>query len=460
MCAKISEHFKSRQPSAIRLAQIEFNKREDECEAINVAIGNVTLPMHPAMIERMKKLGNEGSPFAHGAVKYTATVGLKETNDAVLNIIASSGFSTSGLYSQITDGGSSAMELAIIGVCGGAGSDDRPLLLIDPAYTNYVSFAQRVGRKTVAIGRKLEKDGTFSLPDMSEFERIIEKYKPGGVVVIPYDNPTGQFFEKEQMLEIAKLCVKYDMWLISDEAYRELNYSKSDTVSIWGISSKEVEGIEGKRISIETSSKVWNACGLRIGALVTDNKEFHEKSVAEYTANLCANSIGQYIFGALAHETHEKLHEWYLMQRKYYRKIIVEVSEELKQLMPGLIVSSPDASIYSVVDVRDIAKEDFDAREFVMFCAQKGKVKIGDKHATLLVAPMGGFYSVEAGEKNPGKTQMRIAYVQPEERIKLLPQLFCKLFKIYNGEDPQNCECGDACKLAVKKKVDEIYSDD
>jgi len=460
MDPKISEHFKSRQPSAIRMAQIEFSKREDECGEINVAIGNVTLPMHPAMIERIKTLGNSGSPFADGAVKYTSTVGTKEANQAVLNIIASSGFSTKELRSQITDGGSSAMEMAIMGVCGNAGTGERPLLLIDPAYTNYVSFAQRVGRKTVTVKRKLEEDGTFSLPDISEIEESITKHKPGAMVIIPYDNPTGQFFEKEQMIELAKICVKHGLWIISDEAYRELNYSKSPTVSIWGITNEQVPGVEGSRISIETSSKVWNACGLRIGALVTDNKEFHEKSVAEYTANLCANAIGQYIFGALAHESHEKLQKWYSHQRDYYRKIIVQTSEELKHLVPGIIVSRPDASIYSVIDVRNISKQDFDAKEFVMWCSTKGKVDMGGKKMTLLVAPMAGFYDCAIGEKNPGKTQMRIAYVQSEADMKLVPQLFCKLFKKYNGEDPSNCECGEACQIAVKKKVEEIYSDD
>ena len=106
MKPELSKHFSSRTPSAIRLAQIEFMKRTDDVKDINVAIGNVSLPMPPAMQERMRNLGTEGSPFAEGVVKYSATVGYKEANDAFLNIIASSGFQTDRLYSQITDGGS------------------------------------------------------------------------------------------------------------------------------------------------------------------------------------------------------------------------------------------------------------------------------------------------------------------------------------------------------------------
>ncbi|MFH1306829.1 MAG: aminotransferase class I/II-fold pyridoxal phosphate-dependent enzyme [Candidatus Micrarchaeota archaeon] len=366
-------------------------------------------------------------------MRYTATVGEKEANDAFLNIIASSGFSTGKLYSQILDGGSMAMELAIVGCCGAAGSGEKPLLLIDAAYTNYMLFANRVGRKVVAVKRKLKEDGKFSLPNLEEIEKVIKENNPGAMVVIPYDNPTGQFFKQEEMIELAKLCTKYDMWIISDEAYREMQYTGSKTSSIWGIDDKIVEGIEGRRISIETTSKVWNACGLRIGALVTDNKEFHEKSVAEYTANLCPNAIGQYILGALAHESHEELKKWYAKQREYYKKMMVEVAGELRKKMPGIIVSSTDATIYAVIDVRNVAKN-FDAHKFVMYCAQKGKIEFEEKNYTLLVAPMAGFYNVKKGEENPGKTQMRIAYVETPEKMKLVPMLFTELLKKYEKE--------------------------
>ncbi len=128
----LSAHYAARQPSVIRVSQIRFAQRTDGASAINVAIGNVSLPMHPAMVDRLGRLRDEGSPFADGVVKYTATVGLAETHEAFLNIIASSGFSTDGLHCQVTDGGSQGMELVILGVCGPAGGTERPLLLIVP----------------------------------------------------------------------------------------------------------------------------------------------------------------------------------------------------------------------------------------------------------------------------------------------------------------------------------------
>ncbi len=129
----LSLHFQNRSPR-IRLAQIEFMKRNDQVVAVNTAIGNVTLPMHPSMVKRMFSLDAPDSPFHQGVVKYSTTVGETETNQAFLHLIESSGFSTHGLYSQITDGGSHAMELAILGVCGPAGTALGPLLLIDPTY--------------------------------------------------------------------------------------------------------------------------------------------------------------------------------------------------------------------------------------------------------------------------------------------------------------------------------------
>ncbi len=438
----LSDHFSKRVPSVIRLAQIEFAKRREKSakpvEAINVAIGNVSLPMHPAMIARMKSLGERESPFRDGVVKYTPTVGLDETRDAFLNILDSSGFDTDDLYVHVTDGGSLAMEIVVVGLLGAPGRDEKPLLVIDPAYTNYISFAERLGRKIVSVRRSLDASGRFTLPPIKEIEGVIKKYKPAAMLIIPYDNPSGQLYDWETLGNLASLAVKYNMWIVSDEAYRELYYVKPEgagngknvPISIWALSDKDVPGIVGRRISIESASKVWNACGLRVGAIVTDSLEFHEKAVAEATANLCTNAIGQYIFGSLAHESRDALNRWYEKQRNYYRDMMVALHEEMKKLIPGIVVSVPAASIYSVVDVREIVSEKFDAYDFVMYCAKEGVVDIDGKHYTLLVAPMKGFYRQEDGSAF-GKTQMRIAYVETPDRMKLVPLLFKELLNTY-----------------------------
>jgi len=432
MKPSLSLHFELRIPSAVRLTQIEFLKRKDKVVAINTAIGNVSLPMHPAMTKRMFSLNGPHSPFRHGVVKYSTTVGEEETNRAILHLIESSGFSTKGLYSQITDGASHAMELAILGVCGPAGSGTRPLLLIDPTYTNYAALAERTGRSIVAVTRHMEANGNFTLPKLSSIEKVIQETSPEALLVIPYDNPTGQFFPQETLNELGKLSTKYNLWLISDEAYREVFYTKGKTSSVWGITENEVPGITGRRISIESASKVWNACGLRIGALVTDRTDFHQKAVAENTSNLCANVIGQYIFGALLHESKEHLQTWFRQQRTYYSQMAKSLTAGLKKEMPQLIVSAPDASLYTVVDVRNLFDKDFDATDFVMYCAREGQVEVKGVKTTLLAAPMDGFYSPRPGIVNPGKTQMRIAYVEPPEVMAEVPRLFAELLRTFS----------------------------
>lgn len=415
---ELSKHFQSREPSAVRVAHIEFHKRTDKVKAIDCSIGNVSLPLPPAMKRRLAEMKNY---FKEGIIKYTDTQGTEEAQAAFLNVISASGFATKNLNVLITDGGSQAMELAIIGCCD---KDGRPLLVIDPTYPNYKGFAERTGRKIVSLQRSLEENGKFTLPDVKEIKAIIKRHQPAAMVVIPYDNPTGQFYPQERINELAKICVENDLWLISDEAYRELHYTGNAPSSIWGV---EIPGIEGRRISIESSSKVWNACGIRTGGLVTDNPEFYEKAVNEYTSNLAPNALGQYLFGALAEEDIKELQKWFEKQREYYKKLMVELTLKLKEKLPGIIVSLPQASIYSVIDVRKIAKPGFDAKEFVLYCTKEGQVKVQGKEMTLLVSPLAGFYNMEG--KNPGQTQMRISYVAPPEEMKLVPELFSRLFK-------------------------------
>ncbi|WP_246615539.1 hypothetical protein [Clostridium thailandense] len=106
----------------------------------------------------------------------------------------------------------------------------------------------------------------------------------------------------------------------------------------------------------------------------------------------------------------------------------------IKKLEPGLIVSSPDASIYSVIDVRNIVKPGFDSIDFVLYCAQKGSVNYNGVDTTLLVAPLKGFYDIKKGKPNPGSTQFRIAFIESPENMEKVPELFVKLLKQYEAQ--------------------------
>lgn len=431
----ISDYLSNRKPSAIRAAQIVFSGRKEKINCIDTAIGNVSLTIHPSIGKRMFNLKTgKNQSLKYGKVMYSPTIGLAETNSTFLKIISSGGFKTDGLYSQITDGSSQAMEYIILGVCGEFSGKKRPILVFDPTYTNYLAMTDRTKHSLISVKRELKKDGSFSLPSSNEIKKCIKKYNPNAILVIPYDNPTGQFFDQNLMVMLAKLCVQYNLWFVSDEAYRFMYYGEKPMMSIWGITNKQVPGIEGRRVSLESASKVFNACGLRIGAVITDNKDLHEKILFEGTSNLCAPVIGQYIFAGLNELSNNELQSWYKKQRDYYKPIMQKLTSNFKKILPKIIISKPEAAIYSVIDVKNIAKKNFDAMDFVMFCAKTGKANINGTYYTLLISPMSGFYNIKKGEQNPGKTQMRIACVQSPEKMSLVPQLFKTLFEQYEKQ--------------------------
>ncbi len=425
-----SKHAEGLKPTPIRRYSMLASQRKDNVKVMNLAIGNVSLPMHPAMQERMFNL--KKSSFSNGVDQYTETFGLAETKRAFLHVIESSGFSIEGLRPIVTSGGSQAMLVSIRCLCDPVYQGDRPLMLFDPAYPNYKTISKSLGVRTVSVQRILQEEGEWTLPDKSNIESLIRAEHPAAMLVIPYDNPTGQLLTRNKLVELAELCVKFNMWMISDEAYRELQYDGSKPVSIWGLG--DVPGLKGRRVGIDTTSKVFNACGLRIGGLITDNEELHYKFVAEASSYLCADRLGQHIFGAIESITIADLQKWYSKQREYYKPLISGFRNELVKRLPGVIVSRPDASIYSVIDLRNLVDKNFSAEGFVEWCATSGYVEMGGEKMTFLAAPMAGFYSLKEGAVNLGRTQMRVAYVLSPEEMKFMPELFSRLFEKYIGK--------------------------
>ena len=429
MAPNISEHYIKREPSAIRKAQILFESRQDKSgvEVINLAIGNISLPMHPVMLSRLKEIAKPGSPFAKGVVQYTTSEGTAECKAAILNSIDAelSRDIFKDVNCVITDGGSQAMELMLLGVSGTKGNDS--IMVIDPLYTNYVEFAKRLSAPMVSLDRDLNADGSFGDLSIPKIRKKIDEVSPNGILIIPADNPTGLQMTQNSINEISKICVEKDIWLISDEAYRNIYFSDSGPSSIWQVSNIDVPGIQGRRISIESVSKAWNACGLRIGALVTDNKIMYEKVRSEYTANLCANVLGQYVFSAVAQLSSSEVVDWYSAQRTYYSKTLKRLIKGLKEELPGIILSSPGAAIYIVLDFKNITPFDFKISKFIDYCSLNGKIELNGNNHTLLLSPMMGFFH----GKSKGEKQARIALVEPESKMRIVPKILSSLLKNY-----------------------------
>ena len=429
MSPSLSEHYINRQPSAIRKAQILFESRTDkrEVEVVNLAIGNISLPMHSKMLNRLNQLGENGSPFSNGVVRYSSSEGTEECKKAIINSIAAE-IPNQNIYDLdcvITDGGSQAMELMLLGVCGTLSK--HPLLVVDPLYTNYVEFANRLSIPISSILRTRNKTGSYNKLDLNQIRNKIDKENPNGILIIPADNPTGYQMSQDTIIEIAKMCVEKNIWLISDEAYRNIYYTNNGPTSIWDISNKTIPGIKGRRISIESVSKVWNACGLRIGALVTDSQVMFDKVRSEYTANLCANVIGQYIFGSIANLSPQEITDWYKMQRKHYSEIITDLVNGLEKELPGLIISKPKASIYIVLDFSRITPDDFNISRFIEYTAKYGISSFNNKNYTLLLSPMNGFFSTKMSHNKLA----RIALVEPKDKMKAVPSLLSSLLNDY-----------------------------
>ncbi len=442
--SKFSNFFNNIKPSGLRMAQTVFEKRSQNdiengktpIEAINVAIGSVSLKTHPKLLERY--LNPQDETLIKGIWRYGETPGTKKANDVFIKIIYAflPKNARPKLYSIVQEGGSAVMRTVFLGVCGDAGKDNRPLLVMNPTYTNYKAVSDELGRKIVSVPRALDRHGNFTHITVEEIEKAVKKYKPGALLIIPYDNPSGQLMRQKTINEYARICLKNSMFLVSDEAYRGLYYVEEDAPTIWKVTNKDVPGIEEAqiRISVESLSKTFNSCGLRMGAMVTDNELFRNRASAANTTYLCPSSIDQHIIEVLYDEKEEDILEWIASLKNYYKNVLEKLYKEFQNELPGLIMSRPEASIYTVLDVREIAKPGFDAEDFVMFCSEKGEVNIDGKRMTLLVSPMWGFYNVLEESKNPGKTQMRIACVEPEDKMDIVPYLFAELFKQYEAQ--------------------------
>jgi Aspartate/tyrosine/aromatic aminotransferase len=155
---------------------------------------------------------------------------------------------------------------------------------------------------------------------------------------------------------------------------------------------------------------------------------FHKKVVSEYTTNLCANAIGQYIFSSILKLSKDQIREWHQGQRNYYQTLMLELRKSLLKKIPDLIISTPESALYFVIDFRMIFNEEFDIEKFIEYCATVGKCRINNNDYTILLAPMTGFYY----NSNDGRTQARIAIVETEHSLRIVPEILANLIDNYS----------------------------
>ncbi|HLN53433.1 MAG TPA: pyridoxal phosphate-dependent aminotransferase [Lentimicrobium sp.] len=281
----------------------------------------------------------------------------------------------------ITTGGSEAISFALK-VCLNPGDE---VIIPQPFYTNYNAFALDAGVKIIPINSDI-KSG-FALPAISEFEKSITP-RTKAIMVCNPNNPTGYLYSKEELLALKDLVLKHNLFLFADEVYREFCYD-----GIKHFSVMELEGLEQHAVLLDSVSKRYSECGVRIGALVSKNKQIMSAALKYAQSRLSPPSLGQVIGEASLDtpaEYFKEVYDEYIARRNY-------VIEALNRI-PGVFAPMPKGAFYSVIS---LPVEDAD--HFCQWLLEDFNYNM----QTVMLAPASGFYA----EKGLGKNEARIAYV-------------------------------------------------
>lgn len=301
----------------------------------------------------------------------------------------------------VTTGGSEAIVFTLMSAL----SPGDEVIIPEPFYTNYNSFAAMAGITVIPVTTKI--DNGFHLPSINKFEEKLTA-KTRAIMFSNPGNPTGTVFSRKELEELVAFAKKHDLYLISDEAYREFTYGERSAVSIM-----EFNGIEDHAVIIDSVSKRYSACGARIGCIVTRNMKLLDLILRFGQARLCPPTVDQ-IAAEAAIDT----------PPSYFKDVIKEYKgrrdfafQELKSI-PGVVVKKPEGAFYMI-----IALPVKDADNFAKWLLSDFRLD-GE---TTMVAPAGGFYSTP----DLGKTQIRLAYVLNIEDLKKAINIIREALKVY-----------------------------
>ncbi len=281
----------------------------------------------------------------------------------------------------VTAGGSEAVLLAFLSTL----NPGDEVILPEPAYANYVTFCRTAGAKIVGIPCSIENG--FALPSAEEFEkRITDRTK--AILICNPNNPTGTVYTRQELEQIRDIVLKHDLYLFSDEVYREFNYGDTPVVS-----ALQLEGLEKNAVVIDSVSKRYDECGIRIGNIATRNAELRSIVMKFCQARLSPPLLGQIVAAASIDAPQSYLTE---SQEEYRRRrdFLVKGLNEI----PGVYSPLPMGAFYTVVSLPVP-----DAEEFCKWCLRE----FSYNGTTVFMAPAAGFYTIEDKPLN----QVRMAYV-------------------------------------------------
>ena len=304
----------------------------------------------------------------------------------------------------ITTGGSEAVMFAYM-ACLDPGDE---IIVTDPSYANSMAFAISAGAVVKSVKTNIE-DG-FRLPPVEEFEKQITP-KTKAILICNPNNPTGYLYTRNEMRQIRDIVRKHNLFLFSDEVYRDFIYTKAPYISAF-----HLEGIEQNVVLIDSVSKRYSECGIRIGALITKNKEVREAVMKFCQARLSPPLIGQLIAEASVstpHEYMEQVYDEYLDRRNF-------LVNELNKI-DGVFSPTPMGAFYTMVKLPVD-----DAEKFCEWCLTDFQYN-GE---TIMMAPGNGFYT-DPGE---GRDQVRMAYVLNKEDLGKAIVVLRKALEAYNSK--------------------------
>lgn len=303
----------------------------------------------------------------------------------------------------ITTGGSEAISIAMM-TCFNEGDE---IIIPEPFYANYNGFSCAADVKVVPVKSYIETG--FALPPISEFEKLITP-KTKGIMICNPGNPTGYLYSREELELLKALVLKYDLFLLSDEVYREFCYDGKEYVSVMHLS-----GLENNVILLDSISKRYSACGARIGAMISKNKEVMATAMKFAQARLSPPTFGQ-IGAEAALETPKSYFD--TVQKEYVerRDFVIEALNK----MDGVFCPKPSGAFYC------IARLPIDnADKFCQWLLESFEYE----GQTVMLAPATGFYSTPGA----GLNEVRLAYVLNKESLKNAMICLEKALKVYPG---------------------------
>ena len=336
-------------------------------------------------------------------LEYSPSQGMLSLRAKMVSYYAEYGIDISPDEIIITAGGSEAVQFAYM-ACLDPGDE---IIVTDPSYANYMAFATSCGAVMKPIHTSIE-DG-FKLPPVEKFEEQITP-KTKAILICNPNNPTGYLYTKKEMRQIRDIVKKHDLFLFSDEVYREFIYSKEPYIS-----ACHLEGIEDNVVLIDSVSKRYSECGIRIGALITKNKEVRESVMKFCQARLSPPLIGQIIAEASLSTPKEymsQVYEEYLARRNF-------LIDGLNKI-PGVYSPIPMGAFYTMV--RLPVK---DADDFCKWCL----TDFSYKGQTVMMAPGSGFYT----DPSEGRDEVRMAYVLNRDDLAKALEVLAKALEAYNS---------------------------